>query len=139
MSRVTRHPSYKRWATVFAVGFTISPFNRSAAIDSIRAFGATARICLIWLLLAPTLNACTRAEGLGVRSGSPADDLPQWISPLLSDCLRPDWSADGTHLVYLDALVGNVHELELETSESRTLTAHYCIPSAAFGHLDALN
>ena len=103
----------------------MSSIKGSVVIDTIRATGATARVCLIWLLLAPTLIACTRAESLGVRGGSPADDLPPWISPLLSEGLRPDWSADGSHLVYLDALVGNVHELELETSESRALTAHF--------------
>jgi hypothetical protein len=53
------------------------------------------------------------------------DDLPVWISPLLPSGLRPDWSADGSHLVYLDALVGDVFELELETGESRSLTAHF--------------
>jgi hypothetical protein len=53
------------------------------------------------------------------------DDLPDWINPLLASGLRPDWSPDGTHLVYLDALVGDVYELELETGESRSLTAHF--------------
>jgi len=38
---------------------------------------------------------------------------------------RPDWSGDGSQLVYLDALVGNVLELELETGRSTSLTAHF--------------
>ena len=80
---------------------------------------------LICLLLAPSSFGCTRAEEIGVRSGSPADELPGWIRPLLASGLRPDWSADGSHLVYLDALVGNVHELELETAKSTALTAHF--------------
>jgi hypothetical protein len=86
---------------------------------------AAARVGLICLLFAAGLIGCSRAGDIGVRSGSPADDLPPWISPLLASGLRPDWSADGTRIVYLDALVGNVHELELETAESRALTAHF--------------
>jgi len=84
-----------------------------------------ARVGLVWLLLASSLVGCNRAPEIGFRSGSPIDDLPAWISPLLAPGLRPDWSADGTHLVYLDALVGDAHELELETGESRSLTAHF--------------
>ncbi len=44
---------------------------------------------------------------------------------MLASGLRPDWSPDGTHLAYLDALVGNVFELDLATGESRSLTAHF--------------
>jgi len=84
-----------------------------------------ARVGLVWLLLASSLVGCHRGPEIGFRSGSPADDLPAWISPLLASGLRPDWSADGSRLVYLDALVGDVHELELETGESRSLTAHF--------------
>ena len=84
-----------------------------------------ARVGLVWLLLASSLVGCNRALEIGFRSGSPTDDLPGWITPLLASGLRPDWTADGSHLVYLDALVGDVHELELETGESRSLTAHF--------------
>jgi len=68
---------------------------------------------------------CDRAGELGFRAGSPAEHLPDWITPLLEPGLRPDWSADGTHLVYLDALVGQVHEFDFETGESRDLTSHF--------------
>lgn len=94
-------------------------------IDRIRAMRATAFVAAICLALQTGLIGCTRAADLGTRSGSPADDLPDWISPLLETGLRPDWSADGSHLIYLDALVGDVLELELETAESRNLTAHF--------------
>jgi hypothetical protein len=80
---------------------------------------------LVWLLLVSVLFGCRRAPEIGFRSGSPIDALPAWISVLLESGIRPDWSADGSHLVYLDALVGDVHELELETGESRSLTAHF--------------
>jgi hypothetical protein len=79
----------------------------------------------IVLLLSLTLLACNRSRDVGFRDGSPLDDLPVWITPLLASGLRPDWSADGSHLVYLDALVGNVRELELETGLSQNLTEHF--------------
>jgi dipeptidyl aminopeptidase/acylaminoacyl peptidase len=77
------------------------------------------------LLLASGLLACTRAPEVGSRNGSPLDDLPAWISPLLPSGLRPDWSPDGSRLAYLDALVGDVYELELETGGSRSLTGRF--------------
>lgn len=72
-----------------------------------------------------TLIGCTRAHDLGSREGSPAENLPEWITPLLASGFRPDWSSDGRHLVYLDALVGDVFELDLETGESHLLTGHF--------------
>jgi hypothetical protein len=83
------------------------------------------RVGWVWLLLASSLLGCDRAPEIGSRSGSPLDDLPPWITPLLAPGLRPDWSADGSHLLYLDALVGNVHELDLASGESRSLTGHF--------------
>jgi hypothetical protein len=65
------------------------------------------------------LAACGGDSDVGFRSGSPLDDLPEWIRPLLPSGLRPDWSPDGRRLVYLDALVGDVHELDLASGESR--------------------
>jgi hypothetical protein len=77
------------------------------------------------LLLAGNLIGCSRGGEVGFRTGSPADHLPQWISPLLASGVRPDWSADGTQLVYLDGLMGDVYEFDLETGESRNLTSHF--------------
>lgn len=88
-----------------------------------KRFIAYAVFCL--LLLSLGLVACSRAKDVGVRDGSPLDDLPAWITPLLTSGLRPDWSADGSHLVYLDSLVGNVLELNLETGVSLSLTKHF--------------
>lgn len=80
---------------------------------------------LILLLACVALSACNRDSETAVRDGSPLDDLPPWITPLLDTGLRPEWSADGSHLLYLDALVGNVHELELATGNSENLTGHF--------------
>ena len=77
---------------------------------------------LLALLLA---LACGGDPAVGTRSGSPLDALPAWIEPLLEAGVRPDWSADSQRLLYLDALVGDVHELELATGASRPLTAHF--------------
>lgn len=77
------------------------------------------------LLLALSLAGCDGTTEIGFRSGSPLDSLPEWISPLLESGLRPDWSADGRRLLYLDALVGNVYELDIARGESRPLTAHF--------------
>lgn len=84
-----------------------------------------ARTGLICVLLTVSLVACRRGAEIESRGGSPTDDLPAWIIPLLESGLRPDWSADGRRLIYLDALVGDVYELELETGESTSLTAHF--------------
>jgi hypothetical protein len=59
------------------------------------------------------------------RSGSPADALPPSITRLLDRGVRADWSGDGTHLLYLDDLVGDAFELDLATHASRPLTAHF--------------
>jgi hypothetical protein len=85
----------------------------------------TARAILLVLLLGSGLPGCSPATEIGFRSGSPLDELPAWISPLLESGLRPDWSPDGSRLVYLDALVGNVRELDLESGESRSLTSQF--------------
>ena len=54
------------------------------------------------LLLLEHLVACHRSEEIGFRTGSPADDLPEWIFPLLVSGFRPDGSVDGSgvHLLY---------------------------------------
>ena len=87
----------------------------------------TACLCfaVLGLFLAWSLMACNRGGEIGFRVGSPTDHLPHWISPLLTSGVRPDWSGDGRHLVYLDGLVGDVYELDLETGESRNLTSYF--------------
>lgn len=85
----------------------------------------TLRTPITVALLCVMLLACHQSSDVGFRDGSPLDDLPAWISPLLASGVRPDWSVDGSHLVYLDDLVGNVHELDLATGKSENLTAHF--------------
>lgn len=68
---------------------------------------------------------CFTPETEPTRTGSPADALPPHITPLLDAGVRPDWSADGTRLLFLDDLVGSVYELDLRTRETRPLTDHF--------------
>ncbi|HEU4430549.1 MAG TPA: hypothetical protein VFT98_17435, partial [Myxococcota bacterium] len=71
------------------------------------------------------LAGCGSSGAHGTRSGSPTDALPPNVTRLVTEGLRPDWSADGSRLLYLDALVGNVFELELATRAVRPLTGHF--------------
>lgn len=93
----------------------------SATLHShrVRALGT-----IVLALVAAVAAGCGPAER-GSRSGSPADALPPWIAPLRDSGLRPDWSPDGTRLVFLDALVGDVFELTLATGAVRPLTGHF--------------
>jgi hypothetical protein len=81
-------------------------------------------LCLT-LFFAAFLAGCDRAGPMGFRSGSPLGDLPPWITSLQDFGVRPDWSGDSARLVYLDALVGNVFEVELATGSRRSLTEHF--------------
>lgn len=62
---------------------------------------------------------------LGTRQGSPLDDLPEGVRLLVDTGQRPDWSPDGTQLVYLDdSPLGGVWSVDVESGETRELTAH---------------
>jgi len=85
--------------------------------------GAVLRIVSACLLL-PACG-CGSSESVGTRSGSPIDALPEHVSLLLAEGLRPDWSGDGRRLLFLDDLVGDVFELDLATRSVRPLTGHF--------------
>ena len=55
----------------------------------------------------------------------PPTRFPPTSRRLLEAGLRPDWSHDGRHLLFLDDLVGNVFELDLESRSVRPLTSHF--------------
>ena len=76
-------------------------------------------------LLLSVLGGCSAADRPERLTGSPVDELPAHIVQLTMSGMRPDWSTDGSRLLFLDALVGDVFELELESGRVRPLTAHY--------------
>jgi len=75
--------------------------------------------------LAAALCGCGSSEQAALLSGSPAGVLPPHISQLLEAGMRPDWSGDGRRLLFLDDLVGDVFELDLESRAVRPLTSHF--------------
>jgi hypothetical protein len=86
---------------------------------------ATIQFLGLSLALALGLAGCSQNNDTGLKESSPLDNLPTWITPLLETGVRPDWSPQGDHLVYLDSLVGNVFELDLDSGKSRNLTGHF--------------
>jgi hypothetical protein len=62
----------------------------------------------------------------GTRDGSPLDDLPPHVRLVTDVGMRPDWSPDGTALLYLDrAPVGDVWRIDVATGETGLLTGHF--------------
>ncbi len=86
---------------------------------------ATTRRIVIVAFLAAAPSGCSSSEQRALLSGSPADALPPHISQLLAAGLRPDWSGDGRRLLFLDDLVGDVFEVDLESRAVRPLTSHF--------------
>jgi hypothetical protein len=93
--------------------------------DDTTQFALSRRSIAAAAFAALSLFACSAPEERGSLPGSPADDLPPHISELLPAGLRPDWSADGRRLLFLDDLVGDVFEVELATRRVRPLTSHF--------------
>jgi hypothetical protein len=61
----------------------------------------------------------------GTLDGSPLDDLPDDVRQLVDFGQRPDWSPDGSEIVFLDASpLGNVWSVDVATGETRELTGH---------------
>jgi hypothetical protein len=96
---------------------------------------ATARACralVRWAAIAAALPAAGIAAGQlvdpekGTRDGSPLDDLPPHIRLVTAVGMRPDWSPDGTKLLYLDrAPLGDVWRIDVATGGIRRLTRHF--------------
>lgn len=98
------------------------------------------RVCLLVGIVAVALtvaaprgapaqdNPVTLDLERGTLSGSPVDNLPEHIELLdieLSNGgapMRPEWSADGRRLLFVDAPIGNVWDFDLETGATRNLT-----------------
>ncbi len=114
----------------FAVGFLVSPDERD---DAGSDTGVTTTTAPTSPALRPvTVSSVPVAEleevephdpEVGTREGSPLDDLPEDVSVLTDFGQRPDWSPDGSHIVFLDASpLGNVWTVDTESGETRDLT-----------------
>lgn len=66
-----------------------------------------------------------RAEDpeLGTRRGSPLDDLPEDTRVLVDFGQRPDWSPDGSTIVFLDeSPLGGIWTVDVDTGEATDVT-----------------
>jgi hypothetical protein len=82
----------------------------------------TRRLIAAWLLL----TLASRLTSAEATSGdSPADNLPSHISRITGFGERPDWSHDGTRILFLSKTFGDAMEIDLSTKTIRNLTAHY--------------
>jgi hypothetical protein len=62
----------------------------------------------------------------GTRQGSPLDDLPEGVTVLTDFGQRPDWSPDGSGIVFLDdSPLGDVWTVDVATGTTRQLTDRF--------------
>ena len=62
----------------------------------------------------------------GTRQGSPLDDLPEGVTVLTDFGQRPDWSPDGSAIVFLDdSPLGDVWTVDVATGDHAQLTDRF--------------
>lgn len=71
------------------------------------------------------LEGCSFDKQQGQLQGSPLDNLPAHISVLTDYGMRADFSPDQKGLIFLNALIGEVHYVDLESKAIKSLTSHY--------------
>jgi hypothetical protein len=77
-------------------------------------------------VLAPPAAAQLIDPEKGTLDGSPLDDLPPHIRLVADFGMRPDFSPDGSALLFLDgAPLGDVWRIDVATGALRLLTAHF--------------
>jgi hypothetical protein len=96
---------------------------------------SAATVLAAWALGLLSLAACAPTD-IGEKQGSPRDQLPAHITELteLGAAVRPAWSADGSRVLYLDGLVGEVYEYDLASGTARPMTAHFEHPGFSRAH-----
>jgi len=101
-----------------------------------RAVGRAGVVLPLLGWLAAAVLACG-APPSGFRDGSPAENLPAHISRFegsVEGGFRPAWHPSGRRFLYLDGLVGDVYEFDLDTGVSRPLTDHFEHPGFTRAH-----
>jgi Tol biopolymer transport system component len=67
----------------------------------------------------------------------PTNKLPQYITRLTDFGERPDWSLDGTRILYLTESGGDVFEIDIRTGQTKPISLHYQRPQG-WGYYRAL-
>jgi len=80
---------------------------------------------IIYPIILFFLSSCSFDSSVNSKDGSPLDKLPGHISVLTDYGMRADFSPDKKHLIFLDKLIGNVHQYDFETKSITDLTSHY--------------
>lgn len=91
--------------------------NLRRTISTMNRLTSTAFVALIMLTCEPL-----QAQQ---KQGSPADDLPANIRQITFFGERPDWSHDGTKILFLNKVFGDVYEIELSSGQIRPCTDHF--------------
>ncbi len=74
---------------------------------------------------------------LAHASSFPPSKLPQYITRLTDFGERPDWSLDGTKILYLTEAGGDVFEIDIRTRQTKPISLHYQRPEG-WGYYRAL-
>jgi hypothetical protein len=114
----------------FAAGFLVSPEGSDDAASDTGTTTTTTPtsreagpVTVSSVPVAALEEVEPRDPEIGTREGSPLDDLPNDVNALTDFGQRPDWSPDGSHIVFLDAPpLGNVWTVDIETGRTRDLT-----------------
>lgn len=80
---------------------------------------------LIRLFLVAIAVACSAAQTLGQKPGSPEANLPSNITQLTGFGERAAWSPDGKRIAFMGKSFGDAFEIDLETKLTRLLTGHF--------------
>jgi hypothetical protein len=80
---------------------------------------------LVCLAVATQFAGCSLDANEGTLTGTPLDHLPKHITVLTDYGMRADFSPDQGQLIFLDDLIGDVHQYDFESKSIRNLTSHY--------------
>lgn len=112
----------------FTAGLVLSPDDgndepATTTTDTASTAPAPRPVTVSWVPVAELERVDANDPEVGTRDGSPLDDLPDNVSALTDFGQRPDWSPDGSKIVFLDASpLGNVWTVDVGTKQTRNVT-----------------